>query len=234
MVDIFIDPCIIFDILGPGCKLECGERLSIGIRRGCNHAHERRLAVATQRVKQNPSNETVSLRNVTPSVFVGQRGNHIPQCAQTLVNLLGLLEPCADGPRDGHAFGPGQVHQVQLAHFLFVALLALGLHPLVLLLLLLLVGDLFIGVVEEVHLALFDGDYKNGVGSRGNIVHLGACGYAVVRAGIHELVDFRGVAHCPFRQVVDLDSLLLVLPDFQFDGGRAQQVGDGLILNLQE
>jgi len=112
---------------------------------------------------------------------------------------------------------------------LLVAVLVGGLRGL-----LLLHGDLQVVLVEETHLALFHRDDEDGVGTARHVVHLGGGGRSVVAAGLHQLLDLRGGAHCPLGEVVHLDPEFLVLPDLQPDVGGFEQVTDVLVVDLQE
>ena len=79
LVDIFVDPRLILDLLGPRCELERGYGLAEALPRRRYHRHHRRLAVTPQRVLQQTRQLRVAVRNVRTRTLVCQSRYHVAQ-----------------------------------------------------------------------------------------------------------------------------------------------------------
>jgi hypothetical protein len=91
LIDIFVYPGFILDLLGPGCELQSGDALSKTLRGRTDHGHHGSFAVATKRVLKQARQFAISVRDVRARSLVGECSDDISQAGEGLINLLGLF-----------------------------------------------------------------------------------------------------------------------------------------------
>jgi hypothetical protein len=152
LIDIFVDPRLILDLLGPRGELERGYGLAEALPRRRYHRHHRRLAVAAQRVLQQTRQLRVAVRNVRTRTLVRQSSYHVAQARQRLIDLLRFFQSFPGSASDSHTLTTSQIYKVKLSNFdlfrsIIVNVLSIAQHLLLL--------------FDGCH--LFNDDYENSV-----------------------------------------------------------------------
>ena len=91
LIDIFVDPGLILNLLGPGSELQSGDALSKTLRGWADHGHHGSFAVATKRVLKQARQFAISVRDVRTRSLVGECSDDVAQTGERLINLLRLF-----------------------------------------------------------------------------------------------------------------------------------------------
>ena len=82
LIDIFINPGLILDLLGPSCKFQSGDALSKALRGRADHGHHSSFAVATKGVLQQASKFAITVRDVRTRSLVGECSDDVAQTGE--------------------------------------------------------------------------------------------------------------------------------------------------------
>ena len=91
LIDIFVYPGLILNLLGPGCELQSGDTLSKALRGRADHGHHGSFAVASKGVLQQASKFAITVRDVRTRSLVGECSDDVTQAGEGLIDLLGFF-----------------------------------------------------------------------------------------------------------------------------------------------
>ena len=192
--ELLVDAYDVLDRLGALTEVE--RRLGLGLVEARWRAadDDGGARIAAERLLQDARELGVAIGHV--GLGIGQRGDHVAQSRERLVDVLGLLEYAALGARLAHLLRAGQVDQVELAAQLLLRLLVL----------------------------LLDVDEKDRVGSRAVLVHVGDGYVPVGLAVLDALEDLVGRGDEALRGALHVRHAILVLVHGQVGLGDVEQV----------
>ena len=100
LIHVLVDGRDVADVLRAVGELERRERLRKRLERRGDHAHHRRLAIASEAVLEDTRELGVAVGDVLAGLGLGQGANDVAESAQRLIDLLRFLEALARGARD--------------------------------------------------------------------------------------------------------------------------------------